>query len=68
MPNRNNFMAPFYEWGSAASRLVPVQGGSLEYLFFSEKVTRTITENLAEVGLFVTYSFSFAYSYTFCLK
>ena len=39
-----------------------------EYLFFSKKVTRTITENLAEVGLFVTYSFSFAYSYTFCLK
>ena len=36
--------------------------------FFSKKVTRTITENLAEVGLFVTYSFTFAYSYTFCLK
>ena len=26
---KNNFMAPFYGWGSTASRLVPLQGGSL---------------------------------------
>ena len=24
-----NFMAPFYGWGSTASRLEPLQGGSL---------------------------------------
>ena len=26
---KKNFVAPFYGWGSTASRLVPVQGGSL---------------------------------------
>ena len=26
---KKNFMAPFYGWGSTASRLVPVRGGSL---------------------------------------
>ena len=26
---KKNFMAPFYGWGSAASRLEPLQGGSL---------------------------------------
>ena len=65
---KKKFITPFYGCGSATSRLVPFRGGSLEYLFFSKKVTRTITQNLAEVGLFLTYSFSFAYSYTFCLK
>ena len=34
-----------------------------EYLFsVSKKVIRTNTENSAEVGLFVTHSFSFVYS------
>ena len=27
--NKKNFMAPFYGWGSTASRLEPLQGGSL---------------------------------------
>ena len=27
--NFKNFMAPFYGWGSTASRLVPLRGGSL---------------------------------------
>ena len=27
--NFYNFMAPFYRWGSTASRLEPLQGGSL---------------------------------------
>ena len=27
--NLKNFMAPFYEWGSTASRLEPLRGGSL---------------------------------------
>ena len=26
-----NFMAPFYGWGSTASRLVPLRGGSLHF-------------------------------------
>ena len=26
---KKNFMAPFYGWGSTASRLVPLRGGSL---------------------------------------
>ena len=26
---KKNFMAPFYGWGSTASRLVPLGGGSL---------------------------------------
>ena len=26
---RKNFMGPFYGWGSTASRLQPLQGGSL---------------------------------------
>ena len=29
---KNNFMAHFNEWGSTASRLGPLQGGSLLYL------------------------------------
>ena len=31
---KKNFMAPFYGWGSTASRLVPLRGGSL---FFTTK-------------------------------
>ena len=33
---KKNFMTPFYGWGSTASRLVPLRGGSL--LFKGEKV------------------------------
>ena len=28
---KKNFMAPFYGWGSAASRLEPLRGGSLPF-------------------------------------
>ena len=28
---KKNFMAQFYGWGSTASRLVPLQGGSLPF-------------------------------------
>ena len=28
-PFKKNFMAPFYGWGSTASRLEPLRGGSL---------------------------------------
>ena len=31
---KNNFIAPFYGWGSTASRLEPLRGGSL--LFTTE--------------------------------
>ena len=29
LKKKTNFMAPFYGWGSTASRLEPLQGGSL---------------------------------------
>ena len=29
LKKNKNFMVPFYGWGSTASRLVPLQGGSL---------------------------------------
>ena len=29
MKKKGNFMAPFYGWGSTASRLEPLRGGSL---------------------------------------
>ena len=34
---QNNFMAPFYGWGSTASRLEPLQGGSLLFTTSSQK-------------------------------
>ena len=34
---KNNFMAPFYGWGSTASRLEPLQGGSLFFTTSSQK-------------------------------
>ena len=30
-------MAPFYGWGSTASRLEPLQGGSLLFTAYSQK-------------------------------
>ena len=29
LKKKTNFMAPFYGWGSTASRLAPLRGGSL---------------------------------------
>ena len=34
---KKNFMAPFYEWGSTASRLKPLWGGRLLFTFSSQK-------------------------------
>ena len=34
---KKNFMAPFYGWGSTASRLEPLQGGSLLFLPLSSQ-------------------------------
>ena len=31
MKKKNNFMAPFYGWGSTASRLVPLWGDNLPF-------------------------------------
>ena len=33
---KKNFMAPFYGWGSNASRLEPYQGGSLFFKQFMD--------------------------------
>ena len=33
---KKNFMAPFYGWGSTASRLEPLRGGSLLHLAFGK--------------------------------
>ena len=38
---KKNFMAPFYGWGSTASRLVPLRGGSLpQFTTFYHEVPR----------------------------
>ena len=34
---KKNFMAPFYGWGSTASRLEPLRGGSLLFTTSSQK-------------------------------
>ena len=39
--NSKNFMAPFYGWGSAASRLEPLQGGSLLFTTKSPEIAGT---------------------------
>ena len=31
LKKKKNFMAPFYGWGSTASRLEPLRGGSLHF-------------------------------------
>ena len=35
--NKKNFMAPFYGWSSTASRLEPLQGGSLLFTTSPQK-------------------------------
>ena len=37
LENKKNFMAPFYRWGSTASRLQPLRGGSLFLPLSSQK-------------------------------
>ena len=41
-----NFMAPFYGWGLTASRLKPLQGGSLLFTFKFPEIPGTHFINL----------------------
>ena len=38
---KTNFMAPFYGWGSTASRLEPLRGGSLLFTTKSPEIPGT---------------------------
>ena len=44
---KTNFMAPFYGWGSTASRLEPLQGGSL---LFTTKFPEIPNTHFIELG------------------
>ena len=44
---KNNFMAPFYGWGSTALRLVPLRGGSL---FFTTKFPEIPGTHFIDLG------------------
>ena len=43
---KKNFMAPFYGWGSTASRLEPLQGGSLLFITKFPEIPGTHFTNL----------------------
>ena len=43
---KKNFMAPFYGWGSTASRLEPLRGGSLLFTTNTDFTTNTNTDYL----------------------
>ena len=38
---KKHFMAPFYGWGSTASRLEPLRGGSLLFTYKCPKISGT---------------------------
>ena len=44
---QKNFMAPFYGWGSTASRLQPLQGGSLLFTIQFPEIPGT---NFTDLG------------------
>ena len=44
---KKNFMAPFYGWGSTASRLEPLRGGSL---FFTTKFPEIPGTHFIDLG------------------
>ena len=46
---KKNFMAPFYRWGSTASRLEPLQGGSLLFTTKFPEVPGTHFINLGRM-------------------
>ena len=46
---KNNFMAPFYGWGSTASRLEPFQGGSLLFTIKFPEIPGTHFINLGRM-------------------
>ena len=45
-----NFMAPFYGWGSTASRLEPLRGGSLLFTTKSPEISGTYLINLGRMN------------------
>ena len=45
---KQNFMAPFYGWGSTASRLEPLRGGSL---LFTTKFPEITGTHLIDLGM-----------------
>ena len=61
MTNKKNFMAPFYVWGSTASRLQPLQGGSLLFTTKLQEIPGTHFIDLGKmkgwVDLGATHSF-----------
>ena len=46
---KKNFMAPFYGWGSTASRLEPLRGGSLLFTTKFPEITGTHFINLGRM-------------------
>ena len=48
-----NFMAPFYGWGSTASRLEPLQGDSLLFITKYPEITGTHFTNLRRIKSWV---------------
>ena len=46
---KNNFMAPFYRWGSTASRLQPLRGGSLVFTIQFPEIPGTHFINLGRM-------------------
>ena len=46
---KNNFMAPFYGWGSTASRLEPLRGGSLLFTTKFPDISGTHFSDLARM-------------------
>ena len=61
MTNKKNFTAPFYVWGSTASRLQPLQGGSLLFTTKLQEIPGTHFIDLGKmkgwVNLGATHSF-----------
>ena len=47
---KNNFMAPFYGWGSTASRLEPLRGGSLLFTTKFPKIPGTLLIDLGRMN------------------
>ena len=47
---KNNFMVPFYGWGSTASRLEPLQGGSLLFTTKFPEIADTHFINLGRMN------------------
>ena len=48
---KKNFMAPFYGWGSTASRLEPLRGGSLLFTTKFPEVPGTRTKSMLKENL-----------------